>query len=64
MCELCSHDEAVTGQQLCAPCREAILRLANAVHAIQQRRAEQGNLQLSANRSADQYKTAFFDTKS
>jgi hypothetical protein len=37
-CDLCQRDDAFAGRLLCAPCREALLRLRDAVRAIRRRR--------------------------
>jgi hypothetical protein len=35
MCDLCKHNKVASGRKLCAVCDESIMRLADAVRAIQ-----------------------------
>lgn len=50
VCEICRRDEVVAGKKLCVVCGEAILRLANAITAVQA-----GTCEEPANPRAEKY---------
>lgn len=63
MCDLCGHEERIPGDQLCSVCREAIRRVAAAVSRIEQQTVQPTQGASGAVAKAEDYRAAFFDTR-